>query len=126
MDAEQFQISAEGILDELPARFRNMLENVVIVIDDFASDQVLNAMGADSPYSLLGLYEGVPITERGAVESGVLPDLIHLYRIPILTMQQRSEKSVEACIRDVMIHEIGHHFGFSDAQMAVIEAQERR
>ncbi|ATX82626.1 putative Zn-dependent protease, minimal metalloprotease (MMP)-like domain [Mariprofundus ferrinatatus] len=123
MDAEQFQAAAEKLLNQLPARFRKAMENVVIVVDDFASSRVLKEMHADSPYDLLGLYEGHPITEREAVDSGMLPDMIHLYRLPILAMQRDSGLSVESCIYDVLIHEIGHYFGFSDAQMEVIEAE---
>ena len=123
MDADTFQTVAERVLNELPAQFCTMMENVVIVIEDFASEQVLDALNASSPYSLLGLYEGIPITERDAVDSGLLPDLIHLYRIPILTLQQRSGEAIESCIRDVLIHEIGHYFGFSDAQMEAFEEE---
>lgn len=121
MDAETFRQTAEQILNELPIRFRRLMENVVIVVEDVASEQVLASMGA-APDELLGLYEGCPITERDAVASGLLPDMIHLYRKPILAMRQQSGRSVEYCIRDVLIHEVGHHFGFSDAQMAVIES----
>lgn len=123
MDAELFRITAENILDEMPVRFRREMENVVIVIEDFASGKILETMQISSPYSLLGLYEGIPITERDAVDSGLLPDLIHLYRLPILTKQQQSGQSIEACIRDVLIHEVGHYFGFSDAQMDAFESQ---
>ncbi|ATX78922.1 putative Zn-dependent protease, minimal metalloprotease (MMP)-like domain [Mariprofundus aestuarium] len=123
MDAQLFQSTAERLLDELPLRFRKVLENVVIVIEDFASEEVLVSMRATSPYELLGLYEGWPITEREAVDSGNLPDMIHLYRKPILAMWQASGESIESCIQDVLIHEIGHHFGFSDAQMDAIEVE---
>jgi len=81
-------------------------------------------MRIDSPYGLLGLYEGVPMTARQAVESGILPDMIHLYRKPIMRMQAESGVSLEACIRHVLVHEIGHHFGFSDADMHAIEQGE--
>jgi len=126
MDAETFRTTAEHALNELPVRFRNLMENVVIVIEDFASEQVLESMRISSPFSLLGLYEGCPITERNAVGSGSLPDMIYLYRLPILAMQQQSDQTVEACVRDVLIHEVGHHFGFSDAQMDAIEGVEER
>jgi len=124
MDAEQFRLTAEQLFNELPEPFRRLMENVVIVSDDFATDEVLASMQIESRYDLLGLYEGLPITERQAVESGVLPDMIHLYRKPILAMHAGSGENLSTCIRDVLVHEIGHHFGFSDAQMEAIEAEQ--
>ena len=124
MDEEAFRVMAEDIFNALPASFLKLMQNVVIVIEDFASEQLLISMDISSPYHLLGLYEGRPITEREAVDSGMLPDFIHLYRLPILAMQQRTGQTVEACIGDVLIHEIGHYFGFSDAQMELIEAEQ--
>ncbi len=121
MNSEQFRCAAEQLFNELPAEFRRLMENVVIITDDFATDEVLTSMQIESRYELLGLYEGLPITERQSVESGVLPDMIHLYRKPILAMQAESGECLSTCIRDVLVHEIGHHFGFSDAQMHAIE-----
>jgi len=122
MDAECFRLTAEQVFNELPAEFRQLMENVVVVTDDFAADDILASMGVESPFELLGLYEGVPITERGAVASGSLPDMISLYRLPILMMQAERGGSLITCIRSVLIHEIGHHFGFSDAEMGKFEA----
>ncbi|NWF38188.1 metallopeptidase family protein [Mariprofundus sp. NF] len=124
MDEEAFRVMAEDIFNALPASFLKLMQNVVIVIEDFAPEHQLVAMDISSPYHLLGLYEGRPITEREAVDSGMLPDFIHLYRAPILAMQQRTGQSIEVCIGDVLIHEIGHYFGFSDAQMELIEAEQ--
>ncbi|GAV20881.1 possibl zinc metallo-peptidase [Mariprofundus micogutta] len=116
---------AEKLFNELPAKFRRLMQNVVIVTEDFASAEVLASMQIESAYDLLGLYEGVPLTERQIAESGSVPDLIHLYREPILAMQAESGESISACIRNVMVHEIGHHFGFSDAQMHAIEQESK-
>jgi len=121
MDAETFQSTARQLFDQLPVEFRELMENVIIVIDDFAEQEVLVSLQLESPYELLGLYEGVPITERAAVTSACLPDMIHLYRLPILAMQAESGEDVEVCIRNVLVHEIGHYFGFSDIQMRELE-----
>ncbi|WP_072660174.1 metallopeptidase family protein [Mariprofundus micogutta] len=125
MNADQFHMIAEKLFNELPAKFRRLMQNVVIVTEDFASAEVLASMQIESAYDLLGLYEGVPLTERQIAESGSVPDLIHLYREPILAMQAESGESISACIRNVMVHEIGHHFGFSDAQMHAIEQESK-
>lgn len=126
MNAELFQITAEQILNDLPARFRQLMQNVVVVIEDCASQQLLDAMNIPSSDQLLGLYEGAPVTERSVVESGQLPDMIYLFRLPILATQIESGESIETCIYDVLIHEIGHHFGFSDAQMDGYEHERKR
>jgi len=123
MDAEQFRLIAEDVLNHLPEKFRLAMEHVVIVTEDFAEPAMLQQMGADSPYDLLGLYVGRPITDRAAVDSGVLPDMIYLYRQPILAESCRRAESPEVRIAAVLIHEIGHYFGFSDAEMEKIEQQ---
>jgi len=121
MDAEGFRYVAEQEFNQLPVEFRELMQNVIIIIDDFADDEVLAAMQIASSFELLGLYEGVPITQRDAVASGTLPDMIHLYRLPILAMQAEREADLSASIRNVLVHEIGHYFGFSDAEMDKIE-----
>jgi len=123
MDAEQFRLTAEDALNHLPEKFRLAMENVVIVTEDFAARSVLQQMHADSPYDLLGLYVGRPVTEREAVDSGALPDMIYLYRQPILAESHHRGESPEICIAEVLMHEIGHYFGFSDADMEKIERQ---
>jgi len=120
MDAEQFRLSAEKALNKLPAKFRLAMEHVVIVTEEFADDDVLRQMQADSPYDLLGLYEGRSDAGRDVSDSGALPDMIHLYRQPILTACRESGESPEQCVADVLIHEVGHYFGFSDDDMAAI------
>ncbi len=122
MDANRFCRIAEEALNALPLQFRALMENVVIMTEELADPDTLQQMQIDSPYDLLGLYEGRPITERESVASGELPDLIHLYRQPILAHCAAVSQPPEQCISEVLIHEIGHHFGFSDAEMARIEA----
>ena len=121
MNSEEFRLAAEEALQSLPEQFCRALENVVIVTEEFPSEEVRRDMGLESPFELLGLYEGEPVTERPAVASGNLPDMIHLYRQPILALCQEDGEDVRHCIRHVLIHEIGHHFGYSDDEMERIE-----
>jgi len=121
MNSEAFRLAAEEALEGLPEQFRRMLENVVIITEDFPSLEIRRDMQLESPYELLGLYDGEPVTERPAVASGNLPDMIYLYRRPILAACDDTGEEIGHCIRHVLIHEIGHHFGYSDEEMERIE-----
>jgi len=112
---------AEEAYASLPERFVQAIDNVVIVTEACPDPETLESMQADSPLDLLGLYRGCPLPERGTEDSGRLPDMILLYRRPILAWCRRHGEDVGCCIRRVLIHEIGHYFGFSDAEMAEIE-----
>jgi len=125
MNAEQFRLLAEQALNDVPECFRLAMENVVIVTEDFPAPEILQEMDADSHFDLLGLYEGRPVTEREAVSCGTLPDMIYLYRKPILAMCTETGENIDHCIRHVLIHEIGHYFGYSDAEMEALESPDR-
>ncbi len=120
---DHFQSLAERALSSLPEKFRNAMDNVVICIEEEADADTLAAMQAESPDSLLGLYQGWPLPERGISYAGHLPDTIHLYCRPILHYCDETGESPEHCIRHVLIHEIGHYFGFSDQEMEAIECR---
>ena len=122
MDSRAFEEAANEIFAALPSRFIGSLQNVVIMVSDFPDEAVRREMQLETPYDLLGLYQGFPITERSISDSGLLPDLIHLYRLPILTFCEETGEQVMHCIRHVLVHEIGHYFGFSDEEMEAIEA----
>jgi Uncharacterized protein conserved in bacteria len=121
MDADAFQRLAEATFASLPERFVRALENVVIVTEAYPDAETLARMKAQSALDLLGLYRGCPLPERGSTYAGQVPDMIHLYRQPILAWCRRHGEDVGHCIRHVLIHEIGHYFGFSDAEMEAIE-----
>ncbi|MDX8391355.1 MAG: metallopeptidase family protein [Mariprofundaceae bacterium] len=121
IDADEFQFMAERAYAILPQKFIAAIENVVVLTSDFPDDDVLHDMQISSNYDLLGLYQGWPLPERGSDYAGHPPDVIHLYRQPILAMCKESGEDVEHCVRHVLIHEIGHYFGFSDAEMEAIE-----
>ena len=117
---EDFEVAAQAIWDGLPERFRAMLGNVTVHVPDFADAETLKALHIRDPYDLLGLYHGVGLPSKSVWDPVSLPDRIFLYRIPILSYAYRNGESVDRVIRHVLIHEIGHHFGFSDAGMALI------
>ncbi len=121
---EEFEAAAQAIWDGLPSRFRESLGNVVVAVADFADAETLQAMRIRDPYGLLGLYHGAALPFKSVWTPVSLPDRIFLYRLPILEYARRNGQRVDRVIRHVLIHEIGHHFGFSDADMTRIEAGE--
>ena len=106
----------------LPARFRALCEDLVIRVEDFPTSEVLEVMGLRSRYNLLGLFRGIGLPFR-LDATGQMPNMIWLYRRPILAYWTEHEESLAAIVTHVLVHEIGHHFGFSDAEMEAIEAK---
>jgi predicted Zn-dependent protease with MMP-like domain len=110
------------VLAELPELFRRHVREIVIRVQDFADDATLAEMGIESPFDLLGLYHGVPVghgSEMAPPRSDV--DIIFLYRRPLLDYWCETGEPLENIVRNTLIHEIGHHFGFSDEDMDEIE-----
>jgi predicted Zn-dependent protease with MMP-like domain len=122
-DAAAIERLAEAAIARLPEQFRRHLANVVLRIEDFADDAVLDEMGIEDPFELSGLYSGRPMSEESNWVSGELPPMIHLYRRPLLDEWVETGVALENLITHVIVHEIGHHFGFSDADMHHIEDQ---
>lgn len=120
-DADAMFAMAEVALDTMPAVFLPHIQGVVIAIEEFAVDEVLKSLDIEHPYDLTGLYEGRPLTERSIGESGGMPDRVTLYRIPILVEWIETGERLDRLVRHVLIHEIGHHFGFSDEDMHALE-----
>lgn len=120
-DADAMFAMAEVALDTMPAVFLPHLQGVVIAIEEFADDEVLKSLDMEHPYDLTGLYEGRPLTERSIGESGGMPDRVTLYRVPILVEWIETGERLDRLVRHVLIHEIGHHFGFSDDDMHTLE-----
>ncbi|MBI5572187.1 MAG: metallopeptidase family protein [Desulfomonile tiedjei] len=98
------------------------MENVEVLVEDFADDETLDSLGIESAWDLLGLYVGVPITQQSVFSFSLLPERIYLYRRPILRAARRG-REVHQIIREVVIHEIGHHFGFDDTQLEEMEGR---
>lgn len=120
-DADALFAMAEAALDTMPAVFLPHIQGVVIAIEEFADDDVLKSLDIEHPYELTGLYEGRPLTERSVSESGGMPDRVTLYRVPILVEWIETGERLDRLVRHVLIHEIGHHFGFSDDDMHALE-----
>ena len=114
---------AKRVLAGLPRRFKDLLGPVVIRVDEFPDRETEAAMRLDSPFDLLGLYRGVDMPHQAASDpSGRLPDMVFLFRRPILDYWCDTAEPLGRIVRHVLIHEIGHHFGFSDDDMERIEA----
>ena len=121
--AEEMETIARTALDRLPEQFARHLGDVVLIVEEFADDDTLQAMGIDDPFELSGLYEGVPLTAKSVEQSGNLPDRVRLFRRPILDEWAEGTDTLEHLVAHVLVHEIGHHFGFSDADMHGLEDQ---
>ena len=113
---------AHEVFERLPTGFRTLCEGVIIRVDDFPTDEVLDEMKAQSEFDLLGLFQGVGLPFRSENISGQMPNMVWLYRRPILDYWAEHEETLGHIVRHVLIHEIGHHFGLSDADMVTIEA----
>ena len=118
----EIEAMAHGIFEQLPKAFRDLCEGLVIRVEDFPTDEVLDEMGAESEFDLLGLFQGVGLPHRSVSDIAPLPNLIWLYRRPILDYWAEHDEALGQIIRHVLIHEIGHHFGLSDDDMASVEA----
>jgi predicted Zn-dependent protease with MMP-like domain len=120
-DAAEFERLAEAAIARMPEHFRRHLQGVVLRIDDFADEDMLAELGIEDPFELTGLYTGRPIGEQSSLLSGELPAMIHLFRRPLLDEWAETGVSLEALVTHVIVHEAGHHFGFSDDDMHAIE-----
>lgn len=119
---EEMEALADRAFAGLPEAFRRLVAGVVIRVEDFPADEVLEEMEAETPFDLLGLFQGVGMAQDAAIgETGRLPNMIFLYRRPILDYWAEYEESLGAVVTHVLVHEIGHHFGLSDEDMERIE-----
>lgn len=107
----------------IPERLRRHATDVVIRIEDFPDEEICRAMQLESPFDLLGLYQGVALSDRSVMDPGGGVDMVFLYRRPILEYWCEFDEDLAHLVRHVLIHEIGHHFGFSDADMEALEQE---
>ncbi|CCD97913.1 metallopeptidase family protein [Bradyrhizobium sp. STM 3809] len=118
----EMEVMAHEIFERLPGHFRRMCDGVIIRVDDFPTEEVLDEMQAESEFDLLGLFQGTGLPFRSNDDLPRLPNMIWLYRRPILDYWAEHDESFGHIVRHVLIHEIGHHFGMSDDDMEAIEA----
>jgi predicted Zn-dependent protease with MMP-like domain len=119
--AQEIEAIARRTLAALPEAFRRHLGEIVLIVEDFADDETLKALDIESPFDLTGVYHGRPIGEKSSMESGAVPDRIHLYRRAILDEWIEDGEDLVTLVRHIVIHEVGHHFGLSDDDMHRLE-----
>jgi len=120
-DATVLERLAHEAVSELPAVFRERLGDVVFRVQDFADAEMLDAVGQSNPWALLGLYHGRPFGQRSIWSTAEMPSIISLFRRPLLEECHRRGIQLEEMVTHVIVHEVGHHFGLSDADMSTIE-----
>ena len=116
-----FEALAAASWDRLPAEFRKLCGDLVIRVEDFALDEVLDELELESPFDLMGLYQGVSLDRQSVSDVPHGPNMVFLYRRAILDYWAESEETLGALVTHVLVHEIGHHFGLSDEDMERIE-----
>ena len=118
----EFEALATDAWEKLPPEFREVAGDLLIRVEDFATDEILDGLDIEDPFELTGLYQGVSLTKQSVMESAREPDMVFLYRRAILDEWTENGEELGFLIAHVLVHEIGHHFGFSDEDMEGIEA----
>ena len=121
MESLDFEHLVDEALNDLPAYFRERMDNVAIVVEDWPDQQTLRLAGVRRPEELQGFYHGIPLTKRTSGYMLVAPDKISIYRQPIL-MQCRTWHDVKALVTHVVQHEVAHYFGIDDDRLREIGA----
>jgi predicted Zn-dependent protease with MMP-like domain len=122
MNEAGFQRLVEAAFAELPAEFREACHDVAIRVEPLPDAEVLAALEMHDGYELLGLYHGINLAQKSVFDVSVQPDMVFLYRLPIIAYAKATHRPLAVVVRHVLTHELGHHFGFSDADMDAIEA----
>lgn len=118
-----FEAMAQKAWNRLPGEFRQLAADVVIRVEDFAPDNLLDDLGIEDPFDLTGVYQGRSLDKKSVMDVSGEPDMVFLYRRPILDEWADGTEELGHLIAHVLIHEIGHHFGFSDDDMEAIEEE---
>lgn len=121
--AMEIEAIARRTLDRLPSPFADSLHDIVLVIEEVADPDTARRLGLNHPMNLSGLYEGIPLNQQSVSLSGALPERITLYRRPIIAEWQSTRFSLDQIVAHIVIHEVGHHFGFSDEDMHALERE---
>jgi predicted Zn-dependent protease with MMP-like domain len=120
MNRNEFQALVAEAVQTIPQKFRDAMQNIAIVIEDEPSLETLQDVGIEPPDTLLGLYQGTPLTERQWAHGNILPDKITLYQFPIED-ESEDEEDLVVAIGETLIHEVGHYFGLSEEEIEEIE-----
>ncbi len=119
---DQFEALAAAAFDELPPEVRRACADLLIRVSDFAADEILDEMEIEDPFELTGLYEGTALTEKSVLDQPVGPDVVWLYRRPILEEWiERGDVALDRLVRHVLVHEIAHHLGWSDDDIRAVD-----
>lgn len=121
-DIAAIETMAKRAFDAIPDVLREQVQDVAFHVLDLPDRETCEAMELDSPYDLLGLYQGIPIDQRSVLDVSPHVDMIFLYRLPLIDYAEAEGADIFDVVRNVLIHEIGHHFGFSDEEMETIES----
>lgn len=121
-DLAEIEALAEAALKALPDEVRAIARGVAIRVEDFASDAMLDDLGIEDAFELTGLYDGIPLTEKSTFDQPMQPDAIWLFRRPILEeWSHRGDVALGWLVAHVLVHELAHHFGWSDEDIAAID-----
>ena len=121
-DLGDFEELAAAAWARLPHSLRHMCSNLIVRVEDFPAEEVLRELRLESPFDLMGLYQGVSFEKKSVMDLPRGPDMVFLYRRPLLDVWADGEETLGHLVAHVLVHEIGHHFGLSDADMERIEA----
>jgi predicted Zn-dependent protease with MMP-like domain len=121
-DAGEIERLALAAFEDLPEAFRGAASQVVLRVEEFADEEMLSGLGLEDPFDLTGLYDGVPMTQKSVSDQPDRPDMIWLFRRPILDEWiGRGDVSLADLVGHVVVHELAHHFGWSDEDIASID-----
>ena len=126
MDKLEFEKLVSEAISAVPSHIQKAIDNVVFVVEDKSSNQKKGKMNIATNEMLLGLYEGIPQIKRGSGYTGALPDKITIFQEPIEELSGGDKDKLKQLIREVVEHEIGHYFGFDEAEIRAIELKRRR
>jgi len=118
---DELERMADDAYRQLPEHFRALCKDLVIRVTEYPTDEVLDAMGIESELDLMGLFQGIGLPFQSENNTGQMPNMVFLYRVPMLLYRAEHDETLNAIVTHVLVHEIGHHFGFSDADMLAIE-----
>ncbi|RKK01129.1 metallopeptidase family protein [Pseudoroseomonas wenyumeiae] len=121
--AEDLLEMAEAAFAAIPDALREAVRGTALLVEDLPDEETLQALGLEHPWELTGLYRGTPLTQKSVLDVPAEPDTILLYREPILVEWIETGEDLYRLVRNVLIHEIGHHFGFSDDDIARLEGE---